>query len=146
MENVNGVNRLPEFKTSEEKNVVFDKDVVKLITDVNYIFDGVYWEDKEDREEFESEFEFEGYLQHLDMSDLDKIIEGKNNFEDKSNYKFLSSSGGFGTYEISPEAFRILGLSDEDINKLRKYKSNEVSVLDSVEDEGLIYFTITKYI
>ena len=145
LENFNGVDRLPEFKETEEENVVFDKDVVKLITDVNYIFDGVYWE--EEREEFESEFKFEGYLQHLNMSDLDKIIEGIKNFEDESSYKFLCSQGGDGTYKIRPEAFRILGLSDNDITKLREYKSNNVSTLKSPDEHGdKIIFAISSFI
>ena len=136
LESTGQVDRLPEK--------IEDKDVVKLITDVNYIFDGVYWE--EEREEFESEFKFEGYLQHLNMSDLDKIIEGINNFEDESSYKFLCSQGGDGTYKIRPEAFRILGLSDNDITKLREYKSNNVSTLNSPDEHGdKIIFAILNY-
>tara|TARA_B100001287_G_C22330802_1_gene366141 strand:+ start:115 stop:579 length:465 start_codon:yes stop_codon:yes gene_type:complete len=136
LESTGQVDRLPEK--------IEDKDVVKLITDVNYIFDGVYWE--EEREEFESEFKFEGYLQHLNMSDLDKIIEGIKNFEDESSYKFLCSQGGDGTYKIRPEAFRILGLSDNDITKLREYKSNNVSTLNSPDEHGdKIIFAILNY-
>ena len=141
LESAGQVDRLPEK--------IEGMYVKKLIGNVNYIFDLVDYDDPEDREEFVEDLAkgFEGYLQHVEESYLDKIIEGIKNFEDERTGKYLSSSSGEGTYMIRPEAFRILGLSNKDITRLREYKSNEVYISDSPDaHDDLIYFTITSLI
>ena len=137
-ESVSGVNRIPGDID------INDNDLKSLITSVNYIFDGVDYEDEEDIAELRDHLDSKrlgSYLSHLDSNDIDTLIKGQAEFENESK-KFLSSTF-MGTYEIRPEAFKLVGFSDSDITKIRNYESDNIRVLNKPDRFGdLIYFTI----